>query len=97
MVVKYFVEIDVLEIYLVLYFFLGRGSVLPSNQQILKCHNNLINVDQLHGLTGTLTALEGVPSAAPHGIVLRILEKKLYLSFLNTTEVDSNELSPSLG
>jgi hypothetical protein len=51
-------------------------------------------MDELHGLSGNLTALEGVPSAALHGTVLQILEKKLYLNFLNTTEVDNNELSP---
>lgn len=56
-----------------------------------------MNVDQLHGLTGILTALEGAPSAAPHGITLQLLEKTLYLSFLNTTEMDSNELNSSLG
>jgi hypothetical protein len=54
-------------------------------------------MDQLHGLTSTLSALEGVPSAAPHGIVLQMLEKKLYLNFLNTAQVDNKELSPSLG
>lgn len=94
MVVIYFVEIGNS---LSDFCFLVRGSVLPSNQQILKYHNNLINVDQLHGLTGILTALEGAPSAAPHGITLQLLEKTLYLSFLNTTEMDSNELNSSLG
>jgi hypothetical protein len=54
-------------------------------------------MDQLHDATDMLTVLEGFPSAAPHGVVLHMLEKKWYLNFLNTTEVNTDELFPSLG
>ena len=74
---------------------MDRGSVLPSSHQILKYHHNIIDMD--YQLTDVLTALEGVPSAAPHIIVLRILEKKLYLNFLKTVYNNASDLSPSLG
>jgi hypothetical protein len=41
--------------------------------------------------------LEGASSAAPHSIALQFLEKKLYLNFLNTAEMNTNDLKPSLG
>jgi hypothetical protein len=70
-----------------------RGCVLHSSHQILKYHQNIIDVD--YQVTDVLSALEGISSAAPHSIALQALEKKLYLNFLKTTYNNASDLSPS--
>jgi hypothetical protein len=75
--------------------FLDRGSIIPCSQQILKYHHHLKYTDRQ--LTNVLTALEGAPAAAPHSIALQFLEKKLYLNFLNTAEMNISDLKHSLG
>jgi hypothetical protein len=74
---------------------LDRGSIIPSSQQILKCHRHHKYTDR--ELADILRILDGAPSAAPHSIGLQLLEKKLYLNFLNTVEASTNDLKPSLG
>ncbi|XP_069691492.1 girdin-like [Periplaneta americana] len=66
------------------------SHVLSSNQQLLQYHHHIGHEIDTLGLTDVLSVLEAGTSTCPQGIVLRLIEKQLFLVFLKTMQFDVN-------
>ncbi|XP_069684680.1 uncharacterized protein [Periplaneta americana] len=64
--------------------------VSPSNQQLLQYHHHIGHGSDTHKLTDMLSVLGAGTCTCPQSIILRLLEKHLFLVFLENMQLDTN-------